>query len=80
MTPCCRGAFFFSSLTPLLLSRHGRRVLFINGQRATFLRVQLSRVAPLPCSLFAITSVLDIDGILTEMCNSISDKDRFRPD
>lgn len=29
---------------------------------------------------FAITGVLDIDGILAEMCNSISDKDRFRPD
>lgn len=57
------------------------RALFINKcQRAAFLRVQLSRVAPLSCSLFAITSMLDIDGILADMCNSISDKDRFRPD
>lgn len=58
-----------------------RRALFINKcQRAAFLWVQLSRVAPLSCSLFAITSMLDIDGILADMCNSISDKDRFRPD
>lgn len=58
-----------------------RRALFINKcQRAAFLRVQLSRVAPLSCSLFAITSMLDIDGILADVCNSISDKDRFRPD
>lgn len=58
-----------------------RRALFINKcHRAAFLRVQLSRVAPLSCSLFAIASMLDIDGIFADMCNSISDKDRFRPD
>lgn len=69
------------SLSPLLPLRHERRALFINEcQRAAFLRVQLSRVAPLSCSLFAIASVLDIDCILAGMCNSISDKDRFRPD
>lgn len=56
-------------------------MLFINKcQRAAFLRVQFSRVALLSCSLFATTSVLDIDGILADMCNSIRDKDRFRPD
>lgn len=58
-----------------------RRALFINKcQRAAFLRVQLSRVAPLSCSIFAITSMLDIDSILADVCNSISDKGRFRPD
>lgn len=72
----------FSSLHCQRCSRFTeRRALFINKcQRAAFLWVQLSRVALLSCSLSAITSMLDIDGILTDMCNSISDKDRFHPD
>lgn len=65
---------------PLVSPWRRGRVLFINECQSRILLGSTFSGGLLSCSPLAIKSMLDIDGILAETRNPVSDKDRFLPD